>query len=151
MKIKYFTLLILLLLSSSCVSTKSTLQNVDDTAPIPKLKADNTFILNAYSQDKNYGYDKDYPINVFYLNTKNETINQQRFLNALAGPKGEKISYTKIETCCPFPTKRNEMGVGFLDVYEISWDGLTNPLKLYLNMHEKGLLLVPIGLTLKKN
>ena len=150
MKIKYVTLLILALLGSSCVSTKSTLQNVDDTAPIPKLKADNTFILNTYSQDKNYGYDKDYPVNVFYQNTKNETINQQRFLNALAGPKGEKISYLKIETCCPFPTKRNEMGVGFLDVYEIRWDGLTVPLKLYLNMHEKGQLLVPLGLTLKK-
>ncbi|MBC7606160.1 MAG: 2-dehydro-3-deoxyphosphooctonate aldolase [Burkholderiales bacterium] len=150
MKIKYVTLLILALLGSSCVSTKSTLQNVDDTAPIPKLRADNTFIINTYSQDKNYGYDKDYPINVFYQNTKNETINQQRFLNALAGPKGEKISYSKIETCCPFPTKRNEMGVGFLDVYEIRWDGLTVPLKLYLNMHEKGQLLVPLGLTLKK-
>ena len=150
MKIKYVTLLILALLGSSCVSTKSTLQNVDDTAPIPKLKADNTFILNTYSQDKNYGYDKDYPVNVFYQNTKNETINQQRFLNALAGPKGEKISYLKIETCCPFPTRRNEMGVGFLDVYEIRWDGLTVPLKLYLNMHEKGQLLVPLGLTLKK-
>ena len=150
MKIKYVTLLILALLGGSCVSTKSTLQNVDDTAPIPKLKADNTFILNTYSQDKNYGYDKDYPVNVFYQNTKNETINQQRFLNALAGPKGEKISYLKIETCCPFPTRRNEMGVGFLDVYEIRWDGLTVPLKLYLNMHEKGQLLVPLGLTLKK-
>lgn len=150
MKIKYVTLLILALLGSSCVSTKSTLQNVDDTAPIPKLRADNTFIINTYNQDKNYGYNKDYPINVFYQNTKNETINQQRFLNALAGPKGEKISYSKIETCCPFPTKRNEMGVGFLDVYEIRWDGLTVPLKLYLNMHEKGQLLVPLGLTLKK-
>jgi len=141
---------ILLVLLTACVSTKSTLKNVDDNAPVPKLTADNTFVITAYSQDKKYGYDKDYPVNVFYRDTKNETINQERFLNALAGPKGEKITFAKIETCCPFPTKRNEMGAGFLDVYELRWEGQTSPVKLYLNMHEKGILMVPVGLTLKK-
>jgi len=141
---------ILLVLLTACVSTKSTLKNVDDNAPVPKLTADNTFVITAYSQDKKYGYDKDYPVNVFYRDTKNETLNQERFLNALAGPKGEKITFTKIETCCPFPTKRNEMGAGFLDVYELRWEGQKSPVKLYLNMHEKGILMVPVGLTLKK-
>jgi hypothetical protein len=150
MKTKYFTLLLLMVLGSSCVSTKSTLKNVDDNAPEPKLNADNTFVITSYSQNKKYGYDKDYPINLFYKNTKSESLNQERFLNALAGPNGEKISYTKLETCCPFPTKRTDIGVGFLDLYEIRWDGQREPLKLYLNMHEKGALLVPMGLTLKK-
>lgn len=134
----------------SCISTKSTLKNVDDNAPVPKLAADNSFIINIYSQDKKYGYDKDYPINVFYNDTKDEEINQRRFLNALAGPKGEKLTYNKTETCCPFPTKRNEMGAGFLDIYEITWEGQKTPLTLYLNMNEKGVLMVPVGLTLKQ-
>lgn len=150
MKTSYFTLLLMAFAFTACVSTKSTLKNVDDTAPIPKLNADNTFVITSHSQDKRYGYDKDYPVNVFYKDTKNETINQERFLNALAGPNGEKLTFIKAETCCPFPTKRNEMGAGFLDVYEITWEGNTKPLRLYLNMHEKGLLMVPVGLTLKK-
>jgi hypothetical protein len=150
MKTKYFLLLLLTVAFASCVSTKSTLKNVDDNAPIPKLTADNTFVITSYSQDKKYGYDKDYPVNLFYKDTKNETINQQRFLNALAGPNGEQISYTKAETCCPFPTKRTEIGAGFLDVYEITWEGQKSPLRLYLNMHEKGVLQVPVGLTLRK-
>ena len=147
---KYFAFLPLLIFAISCVSTKSTLKNVDDKAPIPKLTADNTFVITQYSEDKKYGYDKDYPINVFYRNTNDEAINQQRFLNALAGPNGEKISYKKIETCCPFPTKKSEMGVGLLDVYEITWEGQKIPLKLYLNSYEKGALMVPVGLRLKK-
>lgn len=141
----------ILLVLVSCISTKSTLKNVDNNAPSPKLLNPTTFIITEFSKDKKYGYDSEYPINIFYGNTKNETINQQRFLNALAGPKGEKISYTKLESCCPFPTKRSEMGAGFLDVYELKWEGQKNPIILYLNIYEKGKLMVPIGLSLQKN
>lgn len=140
----------LLMLSASCVSTKSTLKNVDDNAPNLVLSKDNTFVITAYSNDRKYGYDADYPVNLFYRNTTNETINQERFLNALAGPKGEKITYTKLESCCPFPTKRTDLGAGFLDVYELKWDGQKKPIKLYLNIFEKGILMVPVGLSLKK-
>lgn len=141
----------LLIVCTSCVSTKSTLKNVDNNAPALTLTKQNTFIITQYSKDKKYGYNQDYPINVFYKNTANETINQERFLNTLAGPEGENITYTKLESCCPFPTKNNDLGAGFLDVYELKWEGQKKPVKLYLNIYEKGILMVPIGLTLKKN
>ena len=143
--------IVLLISMASCSSTQSTLKNTDDNAPNLTLSKDNTFVITAYSKDKKYGYDKDYPINIFFNNTNNETINQSRFLNALAGPKGEKITFTKLESCCPFPTKRSEMGAGFLDVYEVTWDGLKKPIVLYVNIYERGLLMVPVGLGLKKN
>jgi hypothetical protein len=142
--------IILLITATSCVSTKSTLKNVDDNAPNLTLNKDNTFIITEYSKDKKYGYDKDYPVNIFYRTSKDEVINQQRFLNALAGPNGEKITYTKLESCCPFPSKRSDMGAGFLDVYELKWEGQKKPINLYLNIYEKGVLMVPLGLTLKK-
>jgi len=148
---KIVSIIALLLIVTSCVSTQSTIKNVDDNAPTLKLLDYNTFAITEYSKDKKYGYDKDYPINIFYGGTKNETINPQRFLNALAGPNGEKITFTKLESCCPFPTKRSEMGAGLLDVYELKWEGQRNPVTLYLNIYEKGVLMVPFGLTLKKN
>lgn len=147
---KIFLLLLVTLLSVSCVSTKSTLKNVDDNAPIPLLTVENTFVIKEFSTDKRYGYDKDYPVNVFYYTTRNETINQERYLNALAGPKGQKISFKKLESCCPFPSKRSEMGAGFLDVYEVTWEGLKTPVILYMNIYEKGYLKVPVGFGLKK-
>lgn len=140
----------LLLFITSCVSTKSTLKNIDNNAPWLTLTKENTFVITAYSKDKKYGYDQDYPVNIFYSNTASETINQERFLNALAGPKGEKITYTKLESCCPFPTKRTDLGAGFLDVYELKWEGQKKPIKLYLNIYERGILMVPVGLSLKK-
>ncbi|WP_418263404.1 2-dehydro-3-deoxyphosphooctonate aldolase [Flavobacterium faecale] len=143
-------LLVLSLTVASCISTKSTLKNIDNNAPTPRLSANNTFIISEYSSDKKYGYDKDYPINVFFMSTTNDTINAVRFLNALAGPKGEKLNYSKLESCCPFPTKRSAMGAGFLDVYEIKWKGQKNPIVLYMNIYEKGHLKVPVGLSIKK-
>lgn len=134
----------------SCVSTRSSLKNVDDSAPDLVVNADNTFEIKQFSTDKKYGYDKDYPINIFYK-TSNTDANQERFLNALAGPKGEKITYTKLESCCPFPTKRSDMGAGFLDVYELKWEGQKKPILLYLNIYEKGIVMVPFGLRLKNN
>lgn len=73
-----------------------------------------------------------------------------RFLKALAGPNGETIQYKKLESCCPFPTKKSTNGAGFLDVYEITWEGCTQPLLLYFNIYERGKLMVPKGLTARK-
>ncbi|WP_026706535.1 hypothetical protein [Flavobacterium soli] len=146
----FFSGLLVMLVLVSCVSTKSTIKNIDDNAPDLVLTKDNVFLITEYSTDKKYGYDKDYPINLFYKNAKDDSINQARFLNALAGPNGEKIFYKKLENCCPFPSKRSEYGAALLDVYEIKWIGQKKPIKLYLNIYEKSELMVPIGFTLKK-
>ncbi|PJJ07387.1 hypothetical protein CLU83_0555 [Flavobacterium sp. 1] len=146
---KIILFITLALLMTSCGSIKSSIKNVDNSAPFPVVK-NNAFVITAYSKDKKYGYNKDYPINIFYGDTKNDTINQRYFLNALAGPKGEKITFTKLENCCPFPTKTSDMGAGFLDVYELKWKGLKTPIILYLNIYERGQLMVPVGLSLKK-
>lgn len=149
-KIAHFSVFLLfILISSSCVSTRSTLKNVDNTAPSPTLK-DNAFVIKDYSKDPKYGFDPDYPVNVFFQSAKDENLNAERYLRALSGPNGEKISFVKVESCCPFPTKRTEMGAGFLDIYELQWEGQKKPIKLYINIYERGYLLVPVGLSAKK-
>lgn len=140
---------LLLLVISSCVSTKMTIKNIDDNAPAPKLQGD-AFVLTEFSNDPKYGYDPDYPVNVFYKNSKNETVNAERYLRALSGPNGEKLFFKKVDSCCPFPSKHTDMGAGFLDIYELSWVGQKKRIRLYINIYEKGALQVPVGLGLKK-
>ena len=38
------------------------------------------------------------------------------------------------------------MGTGLLDKYEISWAGLKKPLYIYINIYEKGDVLIPYNL-----
>lgn len=149
---KTFQLLILVLFTAfftSCGSVKSTLQNVDNNAIKPPVR-NNQFIINEYASDGKYGYDKDYPINLGFENEKYSPKNIVYFFNALEGPKGEKITYTKIDNCCPFPTNKSVMGAGTLEVYVITMEGNDTKLNLYLNIYEKGKVLCPKGLKIKK-
>lgn len=146
----HFTLLIgFSLLFVSCISTKSTLKNVDDAAPYLIVNKQNAFIIKDWATDEKYGYDKDYPINLFHLNTADDAINQQRFFNALTGPNGQELTYKKVGVCCPFPSKKSNSGAALLDIYEITWNGQKTPVTLYLNIYEKGLIQVPKGFGLK--
>lgn len=148
---KILFLFVFFIVLVSCVSTKSTLKNVDNNAPILKLTTDNRFLISSISTDAIYGFNKDYPVNVFFRNSNDEELNCKRYLNSLSGPNGEVIFYTKTGICCPFPSKNINTGGGFLSVYSISYEGLKTPLVLYLNIYEKGLLLAPIGFTIKKS
>jgi len=135
---------------SSCISTKNTIQNIDQTAAYPEIY-ENQFIIIEYATDMKYGYSQYYPVNVgfsVYENSNNKNV--ERFFNGLAGPNGEKLSYKLIETCCPFPSKNNKMGAGTLDLYEVSFEGISETKKIYIDTYERGKVMCPKGFTTKK-
>ena len=148
---KYLILPILLLvLTSSCVSTRNTIRNIDDTAVMPALQKDKTFVITEISSNKKYGYDEDYPINLGFMPLPAAEINIKRYFGALSGPKGEKLTYKKVDSCCPFPSKKTEMGAGILDIYEITWQGLKEPKRIYVNLYEKGKVMAPKDFGIRK-
>lgn len=146
---KYLFSIIAALLLTSCVSTQSTLKNVDNTAVRPAVK-DKAYVITEYATDNKYGYDQDYPINIGFIHEKQEDINIEYYFNGLEGPNGEKISYKKVDTCCPFPSKNSLMGAGTVGIYEITFDGNAKKEKLYFNIYEKGKILCPKGFKIKK-
>lgn len=147
--ISFFYTFLFLIASSSCTSTKSTLKNVDNNAVKPKI-INNAFVITQKSTDNKYGYNKDYPINVGFDTEYTSVKNIALFFNALLGDQNEKISYKKVDDCCPFPTKRSTMGAGMLVVYEVLVEGSTAPKKLYFNVFDKGEIKCPKGFSIKK-
>lgn len=133
----------------SCISTKSTIKNIDDTAKMPALSKEKTFLITEISKDRKYGYNQDYPINLGFMPIQSAEVNIARYFGALTGPKGEKITYNKIDSCCPFPSVKNEMGAGILDIYEVTWEGLKQPVKLYVNLYEKSEVMAPFGFAIR--
>ena len=146
---KYFFSLLIAFTLTSCVSTKSTLKNIDNTALRPLVK-DKAYVITEYATDSKYGYDQDYPINIGFINEKQEDINIQYYFSGLEGPNGEKISYKKVDTCCPFPTKNSLMGAGTIGIYEVTFEGSDKKITLYFNIYEKGKILCPKGFSIKK-
>jgi len=148
---KYLILPILLLvLTSSCISTRNTIRNIDDTAVMPALQKDKTFVITEISSNKKYGYDEDYPVNLGFMPLPAAEINIKRYFGALSGPKGEKLTYKKVDSCCPFPSKKTEMGAGILDIYEVTWLGLKEPKRIYVNLYEKGKVMAPKDFGIRK-
>lgn len=147
---KFLSLLFLLLAATSCISTKSTLKNVDDNAPMPALSKEKTFVITEISSDKNYGYDQDYPINLGFMPAQAAEINVKRYFGALSGPNGEKLTYNKVDTCCPFPSPKNDMGAGLLDIYEVTWPGVDKPKRIYINLYERGKIMAPKGFGIRE-
>ncbi|MEW5677065.1 2-dehydro-3-deoxyphosphooctonate aldolase [Flavobacterium enshiense] len=135
---------------TSCISTKSTIKNIDNTTIKPVIK-DDTYQIKEYASDKKYGYDSDYPINIGFIMEINEEKFINYYFNALEGPNGETLTYKKTESCCPFPTANNKIGGGLLSVYEVTWAGQSKPLKMYFNIFERGKIMCPNGLTIKKS
>ena len=148
-KINLVLIILPLVFFTSCGSIKSTLKNVDNTAVKPPVR-NNQFILTEFATDALYGFDKDYPVNLGFENEKYSPKNIPLFFNALEGPNGEKITYEKIDSCCPFPTKKSVMGAGTLEIYQITIDGLDKKMILYINIYEKGKVLCPKGFRIKK-
>ena len=146
---KYLFSIITALLLTSCISTQSTLKNVDNNAVRPAVK-DLAYVITEYATDNKYGYDQDYPINIGFIHEKQEDINIQYYFNGLEGPNGEKISYKKVDTCCPFPTKNSLMGAGTVGIYEVKFEGSNKKVMLYFNIFEKGKILCPKGFVIKK-
>lgn len=129
---------------SACASSTS-LTN----GPKTKLKDDSTFLLKEITTDKTYGYTEGNPIRVGGA-LDNGPLNERRFLNALAGPDGQEITYNRTGSCCPFKTPNGIKGTGLLDRYEITIKGLNKKRILYINMYDRAILKVPVGFTVKE-
>ena len=115
-----------------------------------ELVDDQTFLIKKRTTDKTYGYTERNPVMVGG-GLGGGALNQRRFLNALAGPKGEQISYRRLGSCCHFHTKNGMIGDGgLLDKYEVVYKGLETPIILYINMYDSDVLKVPVGFTLKQ-
>ncbi len=105
--------------------------------------------IAADAKDPGYGYTEKVPIPVgggFGEGGKNT----YRYLNALAGPRGQRIHYTRVGTCCPFKTPNSPFGAEApLEVWEITWEG-GKPARLYFNWYDPGEIAIPVGLTARK-
>ena len=66
---KYLFSIATVLLLTSCVSTQSTLKNVNNNAVRPSVK-DNAYVITEYAKDSKYGYDQDYPINIGFIHLR---------------------------------------------------------------------------------
>lgn len=99
------------------------------------------------AQNSSYGFTPENPIVLGDGNPENGPINETLFIETLKGPGGEKISYRRLGSCCVFKTPNGFLGSGLLDKYEVTHEGLDEPIFLYFNMYDQGEPKIPEGLS----
>jgi len=130
----------------SCSSTKQASKNVKQT-----LKDSNAFLITEISNDKTYGLSPKNPIEVGGAKNSEGPRNERRYLNALAGPNGEVISYYRAGSCCPIKSENAMFGDAvMLDNYRVTWENSKDTISIYINMYDSGKLKAPYGFGIKK-
>ncbi|HLW31912.1 MAG TPA: hypothetical protein VKX40_06600 [Aequorivita sp.] len=134
----------ILTLIFSCSSTKPAFK--------ANLKNNQTFEITEISTDPKYGLSEKNPVQVGGVDKQEGPLNERRFLNALAGPNGEEVSYFRAGSCCPIKSKNDPFGLGsvMLDNYRVTWKGAKDTISIYINMYDYGTLKAPVGFTIKK-
>lgn len=128
---------------SACLGTNKTTSNKYVSA----APTTSDMELTTISTDPTYGFTEKNPIKVGGI--MEGPTNEQNFLNALAGPNGEEIRYSRTGSCCAFKTPNGLMGGGMLDRYEVKWKGQKEPLYLFFNMYDFEALKAPMGFTIR--
>ena len=131
----------------ACSSTKNSSSSNDIKT---ELLNNNTFLLKEISKDKTYGLSEKNPVQVGGVDADEGPINERRFLNALAGPNGEKVSYYRAGSCCPIKSDKAMFSDKvMLDNYRVTWEGSTDTVSIYINMYDYGQLKAPVGFTIR--
>lgn len=142
---KKLPLLGLFALTLACSSTSSVTKNHKQT-----LVDNNTFVITEMATDLTYGLSDKNPVEVGGVSESSGPLNERRFLNALTGPNGEKVTYFRSGSCCPVKSKNGMMGIAMLDNYRVTYEGSKDTVSIYINMYDSSPLKAPYGFGLKK-
>jgi hypothetical protein len=105
--------------------------------------------ISEVSEDPGYGYTEQNPIKV---GGGSEGPSRERaYFQLLRGPNGESVSFTRGGSCCGFKTTQGYMGVGLLDIYEVTIAGSDKPVTLYINMYDYEQPKAPKGFQFSRN
>ena len=110
-----------------------------------KFHEDGSMILTEISKDKKYGYQSNHKTAI----KVGKIENGYAFLRSLLGPNGEPVQFRRLGSCCEFKSKTAAFGSGFLDKYEVFYQGLENPIVLYINGYDYETPKCPVGFTFK--
>ncbi len=102
--------------------------------------------IMGISEDPTYGYSQENPILVG--NVREYGMQPEYdYMKALRGPDNQSLTYKRLGSCCPFETEASPWGGGRLDIWEITYEGLDEPVHIYLNPYHYNRPMAPMGFT----
>jgi len=132
---KNIIVIIFLVQFSGCASTSKAPLSIDS--------------FDMTSKDPEYGVTEQNPIELggFLRGTKYEGAHIEYF-QGLQGPNGEQVQVKRLGSCCAFEDPSMPFG-GLLDMYELTYNGISKPIVIYVNLYKFVKPMAPKGLVLQ--
>lgn len=105
---------------------------------------DERIIIQEVSTDKSYGFKPKTNIKV------GSVSNEYAFIAQLTGPNGEEVTANRIGSGWEVKSKNSPFGKAPLDKWQIKYEGLAEPIFIYLNGYDFEKPKCPMGLGFKK-
>jgi hypothetical protein len=105
---------------------------------------DERVIIKETSTDKSYGFKPKTNIKV------GSVRNEYAFIAQLTGPNGEEVKANRLGSGWAVKSKNAPLGKAQLDKWEIKYDGLDEPIIIYLNGYDYEEPKCPMGLSFRK-
>lgn len=116
----------------------------------PRMIAEDMLLLESISTDPTYGLSLENPIRVGGFKMCG-TWYIHLYFNSLLGHNGEPIKYKRLGSHLGLDTPDEESKHGFTDSYAVFVEGITKPIKVYINMYDCKLpLKAPMGFGIKE-
>lgn len=116
-----------------------------ETLRAQEFLSDGSMKLSGVSTDAKYGYEEGYSQSI-KVGSPDNIIS---YLSSLRGPHGEKVTFARVGSCCPYDMKSGPNGIGLLAQWKVSYAGLAAPISLYLNKNVYENPMCPVGFTFK--
>jgi len=97
--------------------------------------------ITELAPNKKYALSGEHPVMV----GEKSVQNQRRYIASLAGPNGEELTFHRRGSCCPYESENGMMGSALVDIYEVTYEGLKEPILLYISFYDDGPLYIPYG------
>jgi hypothetical protein len=94
-----------------------------------------------WHEEASYGFTSENPIRI-----GGGPEGEYLFFEVLRGPEGQPVAWRHVGSCCEFELFPGH--VEDLDIYEVIYEGLRQPVILYLDMHHSEPVFAPRGFTL---
>jgi hypothetical protein len=125
--------------------TTTLLVSISITANCQDKPIDERIIIQEISTDKSYGFKPKTNIKV------GSVSNEYAFIAQLTGPNGEQITANRVGSGWDVKSKNARFGNKVpLDKWEIKYEGLKEPIFIYLNGYDYDKPKCPMGLNFKK-
>ena len=138
---------LLLLLLTSCGTRNPKILSSGTNPTTSSLDHTPFSDITEYSKNKKYGLDGKYPVKV----GERSASNQRKYLASLSGPNGELLQFHRRGSCCGYKSENGLMGTALVDVYEVTYEGLKEPILVYISFYDYEKLYIPKGFTKRVN